>query len=74
MENKIPEEEVLAKLGRRPVFSIHMEQEFFKVRQPRRVYQNEINVIRVYIVKTQLYLLGVYRISTTIGTTTCFGH
>jgi len=27
-----------------------------------------------YVVKTQLHLLVVYWVSTTIGTTTCFGH
>jgi len=30
MKNKTPEEAVLAKLGRRPVFSKHMEQELFR--------------------------------------------
>ena len=34
----------------------------------------KINVICVYIVKTQLYLLALYWVSTTLGTTTCFGH
>ena len=47
---------------------------FWGAPSPLYYQNNKINVACVYIVKTQLYLLVVHWLSTTLGTTTCFSH
>ena len=47
---------------------------FLSVLSPLCYQTNKINVIRVHVVKTQLYFLVVYWVTTTTGTTTCFRH